>query len=164
MLKIKSTRDNSTDRISLKTNILKIELMNEKFIEQIYNIEKASFKESYTKQFLKYLLKICPNTFLIATINGMPIGYIVTLIQEKKAKLISLAIAPEWRKMGFGECLIKRILERIKSYDARDISLEVRETNYNAISLYKKLGFRIEGKIPNYYENQESALIFHKFV
>ena len=43
------------------------------------------------------------------------------------------------------------------------ISLEVRESNLAAISLYEKLGFKVEGKRKNFYRDpQEDGLIMTK--
>ncbi len=156
------TKRNNNRKSSFKPNNLKIELMSEKFLDQLCEIEKASFKEPYSKQFLRYLSEICPHTFLIATINGIPVGYTVAIVINNRANLLSLAIAPKWRKKGVGECLIKRIMKMTKSHGAKRIYLEVRETNYKAIKFYKKFGFQIKSKILNYYKNQESALVLIK--
>lgn len=162
MSEICNTRNNNSKKSSLKPNNLKIELMSKKFLDQLCEIEKVSFKEPYTKQFLRYLSEICSHAFLIATINGVFVGYIVAIIIKNRANLISLAIAPKWRKKGFGEYLMNRIMEITKSHGAKKIYLEVREKNFTAIRFYKKLGFQVKSKLSNYYKNQESALVLLK--
>jgi RimJ/RimL family protein N-acetyltransferase len=61
--------------------------------------------------------------------------------------LFSVFIRKKWRGKGIGRILVSGMLDWAKENPLiRKISLYVFSTNKNAIALYKKLGFRQEGK------------------
>ena len=62
----------------------------------------------------------------------------------------SVFIKKKWRGKGIGKILVNGMLDWAKENPMiRKISLYVFSTNKNAIALYKKLGFRQEGKFMN---------------
>ncbi len=61
--------------------------------------------------------------------------------------LFSVFLKKKWRGMGIGRILIKGLLDWGKENKInKKISLYVFSTNKNAIALYKKMGFKIEGR------------------
>lgn len=64
--------------------------------------------------------------------------------------LFSVFIKKKWRGKGIGKILVGGMLDWAKENPMiRKISLYVFSTNKNAIALYKKLGFRQEGRFLN---------------
>jgi ribosomal protein S18 acetylase RimI-like enzyme len=55
--------------------------------------------------------------------------------------LFSLHVWPLYRGMGIGEVLSRRIMERARAENARELSLLVYEDNQAALCMYAKLGF-----------------------
>jgi ribosomal-protein-alanine N-acetyltransferase len=45
------------------------------------------------------------------------------------------------------------------NYNAKECYLEVRESNYPAVELYKKLGFEVARTLRKYYADGEDALL-----
>jgi ribosomal-protein-alanine N-acetyltransferase len=77
-----------------------------------------------------------------------------------EAHISTIAVEPEWRGRGLGEYLLASLIEQAIALGARQVTLEVRESNRVAQSLYRKYGFRVTGHRPRYYQdNQENALI-----
>lgn len=63
--------------------------------------------------------------------------------------LFSVYLKKKWRGMGIGKILVKGLLDWGKNNPVnKKISLAVFSTNKNAIALYKKLGFKQEGRCP----------------
>lgn len=63
--------------------------------------------------------------------------------------LFSVFLKKKWRGMGVGKILVMGMLDWAKTNPLnRKISLFVFSTNKNAIALYRKLGFRQEGRCP----------------
>jgi RimJ/RimL family protein N-acetyltransferase len=63
--------------------------------------------------------------------------------------LFSIFIKKKWRACGIGKLLVQAMLDWAKENKLiRKISLFVFSTNKNAIRLYKKLGFKQEGRCP----------------
>jgi ribosomal protein S18 acetylase RimI-like enzyme len=72
---------------------------------------------------------------------------------------LGMGLLPKYRGQGIGRKLMQRALDTALAFGFTRIELTVRETNVNAIALYKKLGFETEGlhlkavRIEGRYEN-----------
>ncbi len=63
--------------------------------------------------------------------------------------VLGMGIIKSHRGQGLGEKLIRTTLAAAKEKGLTRIELTVRETNTNAIALYKKVGFEVEGVLRN---------------
>jgi len=121
-------------------------------------------------QFFIDLYERFPETFIVAEEDGEIVGYIMCRIEMglsnfgfsgfiKKGHIVSLAVMPGYRRKSVGQALVSRAMEGMRFYNARQCFLEVRVTNMPAISLYKKLGFKILRTIRGYYSDGEDAYL-----
>ncbi|GMN89971.1 GNAT family N-acetyltransferase [Francisella sciaenopsi] len=118
-----------------------VELENSTFLSD--KISKKQFVYNINKQ--KYF-------FITKTQNSLA-GYILCFEYKKTIRVYSLAVSKNYQGQGIG----KKLLEYILNNSNKNISLEVNTNNLIAISLYQKLGFVINKKINNYYENGDAA-------
>jgi ribosomal-protein-alanine N-acetyltransferase len=73
---------------------------------------------------------------------------------------LNLAVQPSFRREGIGRILMETVL----SPGRGTWFLEVRESNYGAINLYKTLGFSLNGRREKYYvEPLEAAIVMRLF-
>jgi ribosomal-protein-alanine N-acetyltransferase len=77
----------------------------------------------------------------------------------KKGHVVSIAVLPEHRSKGLGKLLVERALMGMKEYKVKEGYLEVRVSNISAITLYKKLEFRVARKMDHYYKDGENAYV-----
>jgi ribosomal-protein-alanine N-acetyltransferase len=137
---------------------LKIRGFKQGDLAELSSIEKASFKDPYPSTLILTLSRLSPQYFLVAEVSGKPVGYISALAQTKGvAHLFSLAVHPQYRKLGVARSLLKALISRLRAGGFTRLILEVRISNRPAITLYKSLGFKPAGRIPSYYENGEDA-------
>ncbi|MFC4552837.1 MULTISPECIES: GNAT family N-acetyltransferase [Halorussus] len=66
--------------------------------------------------------------------------------------ILFLAVSPEFRGEGVGARLVGRVAE-----DHDSVTCHARATNENAMGFYEHLGFEIERRIDNYYEDGGDA-------
>lgn len=86
------------------------------------------------------------------------IGCFWAILEE--AHITLLAIHPDYRRQGLGELLLINLLERAYLTQLQRATLEVKNSNKIAFSLYQKFGFKIAGIRRGYYEKtNEDALI-----
>lgn len=60
----------------------------------------------------------------------------------------SVAVYPEFRRLGLGTKLLEAVEEEVKSIGKKRIVLHAETQNVRAINLYQRLGYRIEQKSP----------------
>lgn len=133
-----------------------IRKMLEKDLSEVERIEQSCFtSDAWSESSFVYAMESDELLSLTAEIDGRVAGYIVvTRIVE--ASIDSIAVAPEYRRQGVAEKLIRAALEGFSG----DVFLEVRQSNLAARELYKKLGFEEISVRKNYYEKPtENAII-----
>jgi len=80
-----------------------------------------------------------------------PLGAIWYQCVDDKAELLDLRICPALRRSGHGTALLRESLRLIGQGGSRAVTLEVRESNTAAKSLYAAAGFTIVGRRRDYY-------------
>jgi ribosomal-protein-alanine N-acetyltransferase len=78
---------------------------------------------------------------------------VVTLGEELKGELESVAVADAARRMGVGSALCRAVREWCEQQGAGAIELEVRSASVGAVALYERLGFVRFGRRARYYRN-----------
>ncbi len=133
-------------------------------IDDVYAIEEASFKTPWTRQAFEQ--EIVSNTlaiyFVIET-QGEVVGYGGMWMVVDELHITNVAIKPAFRGKGYSKHLMHALIAYGQNNRFSHMTLEVREHNQVAISLYEKLGFIIAGKRPKYYfDTGEDAFVMWK--
>ena len=68
-----------------------------------------------------------------------------SFISKYDAQILNLCVDEDSRRLVFGEKIMDLLIEDIKSRGLNEIYFEVRSSNKQAISLYKKKGFELIG-------------------
>ena len=129
-------------------------------LPQAAALERACFSHPWTEKALAEDLDNELLTLLAAvgedgTLQGY--GEVRTVLHVGTGERI--AFAPNFRRMGGAEALLRRFLDDGRGKLAF-LTLEVRAGNAPAIGLYEKLGFEVVGRRRNYYrEEGEDALL-----
>lgn len=93
----------------------------------------------------------------------MMIGFAIGMVEPGGVgHVISVAVAPEWRRRGIGTLLMTELEHGFTKRNATIARLEVRATNVVAQQLYLRLDYVITQQIPNYYSNGDDALVMVK--
>ena len=88
------------------------------------------------------------------------LGYGGFWMMAGEAHISTIAVQPDWRRLGIGELLLVAMLDRATELEADMATLEVRVSNVTAQNLYRKYGFRQVGLRRRYYrDSDEDALI-----
>lgn len=130
-------------------------------IMRIQEIENMSFDESYGIDMFRKLYEIGTG-FLVAEIDGLVVGYIIFWIKyEGEGHIISIAVDKNHRNLKIGSKLLYQAILILSSCNIDKITLEVRENNKEAIELYKSFDFKIDRTVPNYYGNNQGAILMY---
>ncbi len=139
---------------------LKVEKMTSAHIEEIAKLEKKCFSSPWSEDGLKTELKNNFARFYVALSEGGIVGYIGSHNIIGEVYVTNVAVSPEFRRNGVGKTLVKFLIEQMETEKAEFVTLEVRKSNLNAISLYEKCGFEKVGERRNFYEKPiEDAIL-----
>ncbi len=103
-------------------------------------------EEAYLKECLN------PNSCLLCLVNAQEVlgfGCLWSVLEE--AHIIMLAVLPKYQRRGLGQYLTWGLLHWASQRGLEWATLEVRESNLDAIALYRDFGFTEIGKRSNYY-------------
>lgn len=141
---------------------MQVKATQREHINAIAELEKICFSTPWS---VDALLDAYKNgtKFFVAVENQKVLGYVGISCILDEGYITNIAVFPEFRQKGVGTALLNRVFSLASDIGLSFVSLEVRVSNENAISLYKKFGFKTEGKRKNFYDNpKEDALIMTK--
>ena len=140
-----------------------IRKMQKSDIVAIAGLEKQCFTDPWSEISVESELNNPLSYWLVAVVDGNVVAYIGSQSVLDSADMMNLAVLPAYRRQGIGEKLVAALQEQLQEKGSLSLALEVRVSNENAISLYKKMGFVQVGLRPNYYRNpKEDAYILRK--
>ena len=128
-------------------------------LKEIYALEKMIFKnEAWTINMLKAELLYFNNSdTLIIEENGIILGYLIYRSLSMEYHILNVGVFPFRQKEGIGSILLKEFLNNLENISS--VFLEVKKSNFPAIYLYKKNGFKVFSERKNYYKDGSSALM-----
>lgn len=138
--------------------------MEEKDLDRIMEIEKNAFTTPWTRE--SFLLEITKNQlarYIVAEMENIVVGYGGIWLILDEGHITNIAVDTDYRKMGAGKSLVEGLIDICIEGNIGSMTLEVRESNIDAQSLYKKYGFIEAGIRPRYYsDDNEDAIIMWK--
>lgn len=139
-----------------------IVLAKKEHLPYIANLEKEIFSEPWSESSLE--LCLTEKAFCICCLEyGVPVSYCTAITVLDEAQIINVATNSSFRGRGYAKAVLDAVFEECKQRGIVIVSLEVRESNIPAISLYQGLGFNIEGIRKNFYKNpRENAFVMIK--
>ena len=134
-------------------------------IPSIMEIEQICFnKDSFSKRQFVYLISQAKGHFCIAEYRQRVGGYFSVLINKRACSLriYSIAVHPDFRGKKVGQLLIDQIAVIAQREGLKRITLEVNVSNFPAIHLYEKNGFKHTSIKEDYYHDGASAYCMQK--
>ena len=137
--------------------------MNETHVSQVAELERLCFRDPWSEKSVAEELNNDLALWLVAVENGTVAGYVGSQTVLGETDMMNVAVHPDFRRRGVAEALVTGLAAELRKIGSHCLSLEVRDSNTPARSLYEKLGFQQVGRRPNYYRNpREDALILRK--
>jgi ribosomal-protein-alanine N-acetyltransferase len=140
---------------------LTIRPMKMRDVEQVVEVEKATFSTPWTKDiFDRELAENDHAYYFVMLLDEKIIGYVGVWVVLDDAQITNIAVLPEFRGKKLGEKLFRYTMQKLIMMDVSRLSLEVRESNIVAQKMYRKFGLVPGGIRKNYYvDNQEDGIV-----
>ena len=143
-----------------KNEDIRIRKASTEDLPAVYTIEKESFKDPYPPFFIDLLLRLNPETFLVAEETEATLGYVVASRDRNAGNIVSIAVSPKERGRNIGRRLMEEILRILKKSGVETVRLEVRKSNTGAQHFYETLGFEYSHEAIGYYGDEDAKVYF----
>lgn len=144
-------------------NGLVLDLLSSDDLARVLEIEEASFTLPWSRGVFVDQIRTRQHSWCVCLRDEETrevLGYAIFWSAAAEIHLMNIAVAPEARRKGCGDALLRAVLHMGVQLDADRVVLEVRVSNAVAIRLYEKYGFKIVVVRPRYYsDNQEDAYL-----
>lgn len=129
-------------------------------IERIAELEKICFRSPWSENSLRVELKNKIAHYRVIESDGQVIAYAGMWVLFEEAHITNVAVEPKSRGKGLGRAIMLDMMKTAVSHKACSMTLEVRESNILAQTLYFSLGFKNAGRRKKYYSDTgEDAFI-----
>jgi ribosomal-protein-alanine N-acetyltransferase len=129
----------------------------------IADVERTCFSDPWSAAGIAEMFENETVEALVAIETGPEMrlaGYLFARVIAGEAEILNVAVPKMFRRLGVGDALLVRALERLAERGAESVFLEVRESNEPAKRLYQRRGFRAVGLRADYYRRPaEHALV-----
>ena len=131
-----------------------IRRMREADLPAVRAIEALSFSNPWSENTFRGEIQNTSVSFPLVALRrpgDEVVGYIVYWQIRDDVQINNVAVHPDCRGLGIGEAMMRYAIARTREAGASFMTLEVRQSNAPAQTLYKKLGFEIMGVRKAYY-------------
>lgn len=143
---------------------MRIDKMTAASLDAVAAIEAECFSHPWSKKSLEESLEKENSFFLVAVEDEKVIGYVGMEVIVDEGYIFNVAVSADYRRRGVGYALVRELVTYSMKNSLCFITLEVRESNSAAISLYSKFGFIKAGERKNYYSDPtEAAVLMTKY-
>ena len=142
---------------------MEIRKMTAREVPQVAELEKLCFAMPWSEKSVAGELDNPLALWLVAMDGESLAGYVGSHTVMDETDMMNIAVHPDFRHQGIATGLVVDLIGALKLRGSHCLTLEVRASNEPAKALYEKMGFRMVGRRPGYYQNpREDALILRK--
>jgi [ribosomal protein S18]-alanine N-acetyltransferase len=120
-------------------------------LSQVSDIERRSYDFPWSHGVFRDCL-LAGYTCIVLERGETVVGYGILSVAAGEAHVLNICVDPDYRRLGYGDRLLDELLTRAKAASVKEVFLEVRPSNVNALSLYRKKGFRQIAHRRAYYQ------------
>jgi ribosomal-protein-alanine N-acetyltransferase len=132
--------------------------------EAMYALDLICFETPFrfSRQTMRKSAEAPEAIAVLAEVEGRLAGFCVAHIDERVAYVVTLDVAPEWRRMGLAARLMAAAEARARSRGAQSMALHVFTGNTGAIRFYETLSYEQVGVAERFYGRQLDAFVYVK--
>lgn len=138
-----------------------VEPMRLEDIPTIQDIEREIFLTPWPRNaYRRELMQNRMASYMVIRDGEDIVGYAGLWKMHDEAHVTTVGVRRRDQGRGFGLALMLALIDRAFALEARWVTLEVRASNYGAMALYEKLGFKVIGRRRGYYtDDGEDAVV-----
>lgn len=142
---------------------IEILTLDSSYAAAVAKIETLCFSDPWSEGSVAGSIESGLCVYLGAFFDETLAGYVSVIYSPGCAEIANLAVRPDFRRMGLGETLMRRVELDARRNQSDELLLDVRQSNLAARRLYEKLDFEYVGTRKNFYAKpREDALLMTK--
>ena len=133
-------------------------------LAEVADIERRSYEFPWSHGVFRDCLLAGYHCIVIVR-SEQVVGYSILSVAAGEAHILNLCVDRQHRKLGYGQKLLRSLLDFALEAEVREVLLEVRPSNDGAITLYENNGFRKIADRPDYYQardGREDAAVYSR--
>jgi len=99
---------------------------------------------------------------VLAEAEGKLAGFCIAQLEQRTGYVVTLDVAPEWRRRGLARRLMAEVESRLLSAGAVRMELHVFPGNAEAIRFYEAIGYTRVRTVEDFYAQGLHALVYRK--
>ena len=119
--------------------------------DEVVAIERNSSKSPWPTEHFRTSLENSNNLSFALTLGDKLIGYVIAALAIDSADILNIAIDSGYQRQGYATKLLSHLVNEFSEKGAKEVFLEVRDSNNGAISFYNSQGFKQISVRKNYY-------------
>ena len=128
-------------------------------LEALTAIDAACFPPgiAYPREEIEFLLSTSTIMTLVAERSGVIVGFAALECRRRSrqnaryGELVTIEVLPEFRRESIGASLYRTLENHLRQWGGSSILLHVSVENISALRFYRRLGYRVVSRIPQYY-------------
>lgn len=137
-----------------------IRKMREEDLLEVCSIEENTFSTPWKYHDFLSSMQNENNIYLVVDSETKILAYCGLWGVAGEGQINNVAVRKEFRNQKIAFFMLEELIKRGRQKELNAFTLEVRESNLNAIRLYHKLGFKNAGIRRNFYDKpKEDAII-----
>lgn len=133
-------------------------------LEDVLGIERMSYRFPWSLGVFQDCLRVGYRC-VVGIRETEIIGYGIMAFGAGQCHILNICVRPDCRRCGYGRRLLLSLLDDAKKLAAEAVFLEVRQSNLEAMRLYRSSGFLQIGVRRNYYRGEhgrEDAVVLKR--
>jgi ribosomal-protein-alanine N-acetyltransferase len=141
------------------TSAIEVRRLTYADLPQVVAIERRAFTTPWSLAMFVLELSKPSGVCLAAEVEDELVGYLVCSRYDLVWHIMNVSVDPDRRRRGIATAMLLSLFERVSDPEAQ-FTLEVRRSNFAALELYDRLGFKSAGVRRRYYaDNGEDAIV-----
>ena len=142
-----------------KFPVIEIRRFRKDDVAAVAAIEKLTNPSPWSVEQFRAELDNPASRFDLLVVDNEVVAFLCAWIIVDEMQIQDVSTTPAFQRKGYASRLLEFTLANARKEGVGKVYLEVRRGNLPAQKLYKAFGFSVNGVRPNYYSDNEDALL-----
>lgn len=131
-------------------------------LKSVMEIEKRVFSNPWPRYFFEKDLESGNTVAFVVENEGRVVGYALGSCIDVELHIANIAVTEDSQRMGLGSRMLAEMENVAVERACSSAFLEVRTTNVEAVTMYRKRGYEVLYTRKRYYLDGSDAYVMHK--